>query len=68
MALTKEQSDLLGKFGLPTDFSSLTDDEYFAIDGKMSDELQLHGLNDAGDGLNAYGELCRSVIVALPDE
>lgn len=68
MALTDEQCALLRRFGLPTDISNLGDDEYFEIDDAMSEELQLHGINETGDGLNAYGELCRSVIVALPDE
>ena len=68
MALTDEQIELLQRFGLPTDFSNLDDDEYFAIDDAMSEELQLRGINESGDGLNAYGELCRSVVVSLPDE
>lgn len=68
MALTKGQIELLERFGLPTGFSALSDDDYFAVKDRMEDELQLHGVNDAGDGLNDYGELCRSVIVALPDE
>ena len=68
MQLTDEQVELLGRLGLPVNFLSLSDEEYFAIDDAMSEELQLRGVNETGDGLNAYGELCRSVIVALPDE
>ena len=56
---------MLSSFDLPDDFSRLTDEQYFAIDERMSDEMQLHGL--AGDGLNDYGKLCESVILALPD-
>ena len=64
-SLTKRQKELLSAFGLPDDFESLTDEQYFAIDERMSDEMQLHGLAD--DGLNDYGELCESVILALPE-
>lgn len=64
-SLTNRQKELLLRFGLPTDFESLTDGEYFAIDEQMSDEMQLRGLAD--DGLNDYGKLCESVILALPD-
>lgn len=64
--LTQRQKDLLAGFGLPTDFESLTDEQYLAIDGRMSSEMQLKGLAD--DGLNEYGELCESVILALPDD
>lgn len=66
VSLTNRQKELLSSFDLPTDFEGLTDDEYFAIDERMSDEMQLHGLAD--DGLNDYGELCESVILALPDD
>lgn len=68
MALTDKQIGLLEKLGLKTDFSSLTDDEYFAIDDVVYNEMMMHGVNDAGDGLNEYGELCRSIIVSLPDD
>ncbi|MCK6139782.1 hypothetical protein [Slackia exigua] len=68
MALTEKQTSLLLRLGLPTDFQNLSDEQYFAVDDKMSEELQLHGLNEAGDGLNEYGELCRSIIVSLPDD
>lgn len=68
VSLLDEQQSLLEKFGLPTDFSNLSDDQYFAVDDKMTDELQTYGINDAGDGLNEYGELCLSVIESLPDD
>ena len=64
--LTQRQKDLLDGFGLPIDFEALTDEQYFAIDERMSSEMQLKGLAD--DGLNEYGELCESVILALPDD
>ena len=64
-SLTKRQRELLSSFDLPDDFSNLTDEQYFAIDERVSNEMQLHGLAD--DGLNDYGKLCESVILALPD-
>lgn len=68
MALTDRQIGLLEKLGLKTDLSNLTDEEYFAMDDALYDEMMMRGVNDAGDGLNDYGELCRSAIVALPDD
>lgn len=65
VSLTNRQKELLSSFGLPIDFEDIIDEEYFAIDELMSDEMQLHGLSD--DGLNDYGELCESVILALPE-
>ena len=66
--LTKRQEQLLTEFELPIDFEHLTDEQYFAIDERMSNEMTTKGINDSSDGLNDYGELCRSVIIALPDD
>lgn len=66
--LTKRQEQLLTEFGLPIDFEHLTNEQYFAIDERMSNEMMTKGINDSGDGLNDYGELCESVIIALPDD
>lgn len=66
--LTTRQEQLLTEFGLPIDFEHLTDKQYFAIDERMSNEMMTRGINDSGDGLNDYGELCESVIIALPDD
>lgn len=37
--LTKRQKQLLTEFGLPIDFEHLTDEQYFAIDERMSLEM-----------------------------
>ncbi len=66
VSLTHRQKELLSSFDLPVDFEGLTDEQYFAIDDRMSEEMQLNGLAD--DGLNDYGKLCESVILALPDD
>lgn len=68
LMLTKRQKQLLTELGLPINFEHLTDEQYFAIDERMSLEMTTKGINDRGDGLNDYGELCRSVIIALPDD
>lgn len=66
--LTKRQKQLLTEFRLPIDFEHLTDEQYFAIDERMSNEMITKGINDSGDGLNDYGKLCESVIIALSDD
>ncbi|WP_058270444.1 hypothetical protein [Olsenella massiliensis] len=66
-ALNKSQVSLLSKFNFPTNFSELSADEINHIDDVISEELQIYGINDAGDGLNEYGELCRSLLVYLAD-
>lgn len=68
VALTKYQKQLLTEFGLSTDFEHLADEQYFAIDERMSNEMMTKGINASGDGLNDYGKLCESVIIALPDD
>lgn len=65
MALTDEHRDLLARLGLPTSLSDLSGDEVAHIDDAVSDEMQMRGLNDAGDGLNAYGELCVDILAYL---
>ncbi len=66
--MDERQLGLLRELGLPTEFDGLSDDEMIAIEDALSDEMQLRGINAAGNGLNERGELCRSVIAALPDE
>lgn len=68
ITLTKRQAQVFTEFGLPIDFEHLTDEQYFAIDKRMSLEMMTKGINDSGDGLNDYGKLCESVIIALPDD
>ena len=65
MAMSDEQKDLLEKLGLPTDFSGLSDDQYLDAEDMLGDEMQTRGINANGDGLNDYGKLCRSVIIAM---
>jgi len=66
--MNQEQINLLKKLGLPTEFDGLSDDELIEIEERISDEMLYWGVNDAGDGLNEYGELCRQTIIDLPDD
>lgn len=65
MELTAKHKEILERLGLPTDFSALTDDQYDDIDDKVCLEMQHHGLNELGDGLNDYGELCVDILETL---
>lgn len=66
--MAEAQKELLESLGLPVSFAGLDDDELIRIENKLADALQWQGINDAGDGLNEYGELCRSIIVSIPDD
>ena len=62
----EKQVALLSSMGLPSSFDQMTDDELIAVEDALADEMMTSGLNDAGDGLSEYGELCRSIIVVMP--
>jgi hypothetical protein len=66
--MNEAQKELLKSLGLPVSFAGLDDDELMRIEETLADALQWQGINDAGDGLNEYGELCRSIIVSMPDD
>lgn len=66
--MDEAQKELLESLGLPVSFAGLDDDALIRIEDKLADALQWQGINDAGDGLNEYGELCRSIIVSMPDD
>ena len=65
MALSDEQKNVMEGLGLPTEVDGLSDARLDAIEDALSDAMQRRGINDAGDGLNEYGEICRSIITAL---
>lgn len=66
--LDSGQKRLLELLGLPSSVDGLGDEELMAIEDRVCDELQLHGINEAGDDLNGYGDPCDSIIVSLPDD
>lgn len=65
--MNSKQTELMQKLKLPASFDGLTDDELMRIEDKLSNEMQLHGINGAGNGLNDYGKLCLSIIEIIPD-
>lgn len=64
--MNEEQLELMRSLNLATNVEELDDDQLMRIEDRLTEEMQLHGLNSKGDGLNAHGELCRSTIEALP--
>ncbi len=66
--MNSEQTKFMKRLNLPTSFSDLSDEQLIRIEDRLSEEMQLHGLNDAGDGLNDYGALCLSIIDIIPDD
>ncbi len=65
--LNDEQKDMLASLGLPQSFDGLGDDALVRIEEALSTELQRHGINAEGDGLNERGETCLRLIEAIPD-
>ena len=66
--MNEAQRELLESLGLPVSFAGLNDDELIRIEETLADELLMRGINETGNGLNEYGELCRSIIVSIPDD
>lgn len=65
--LDDEQKAMLAALGLPQSFDDLDDDALVRIEESLSTELQRHGINADGDGLNERGEACLRLIEAIPD-
>lgn len=66
-SLTEAQENLLQTLGFPVAFENLNDAKLTRIEDALSNEIQTHGINETSNGLNDYGELYRSCIIALPD-
>lgn len=67
MALTSEQKTLLKQLGLPTNFKNLSTDDRLEIDDAVTEELLANGIDESGEGPNAHGRLCESILEALED-
>lgn len=67
MSLSSEQKALLKELGLPTNFKNLSMDDRLEIDEIISDELIENGIDESGEGPNARGRLCESILEALED-
>lgn len=64
--LNATQADLLRALDLPATISTDADEaEWFAVADRVAEELQLHGINETGDGLNDHGEECRRILEAM---
>lgn len=61
------QKRLLASLGLPQSFDGLDDDALVRTEETLSTELQRHGINAKGDGLNEHGKACLRLIEAIPD-
>lgn len=66
--MNEAQKELLESLGFPVSFAGLDDNELIRIEETLADELQMRGINETGNSLNEYGELCRSIIVSTPDD
>lgn len=64
--MNEDQLELMRSISLASNVEELDDNQLMRIEDRLAEEMQLHGLNSRGDGLNAHGELCRSTIEALP--
>lgn len=64
--MNEDQLELMRSISLASNVEELDDNQLMRIEDRLAEEIQLHGLNSRGDGLNAHGELCRSTIEALP--
>lgn len=73
MRLNEKQTELLESLGVPASYEALKriaerdSDEYLRYYEAIEDSMLYKGVNDAGDGLNEYGELCHSILVAVAD-
>lgn len=64
--LSETQAELMCGLELPTVLSSDMDEAaWFGITDRLGEELQLHGIDATGDGLNGRGETCRQVLEAM---
>lgn len=73
MSFNEAQKELLESLGVPASYEELKriaerdSDEYLRHYEAIEDIMLYKGVNDTGDGLNEYGELCHSVLVAIAD-
>lgn len=66
--LTRRQRELLASLSLPTSLDTgMDDDQWFEITDTLGDEIQMHGINEAGDGTNERGETCRQILDMMAD-
>ncbi|MBR3385864.1 MAG: hypothetical protein IKG69_11795 [Atopobiaceae bacterium] len=58
----------MASLDLPTILDTgMDDDQWFEIIDALGDEIQTHGINEAGDGTNERGEVCRQILDMMAD-
>ena len=61
----KVQIDFLQKtFGV-NPYDDMNTDAQLHLEDMLSDYLQLHGVNEAGDGENAIGRMCADILAVI---
>ena len=65
IVLTGEQKTFLRRLGKPDALNDLEDDELLELEEFLAEEVQLRGINDAGDGENEYGKMCADILTAI---
>lgn len=45
--------------------ADMDDDEQLDFEDKVSDYLQIYGINDAGDGVNEIGSMCEEILTVI---
>lgn len=45
--------------------TNMDDDEQLDFEEKVSEHLQTHGINDAGDSVNDIGAMCEDVLTVI---
>lgn len=68
ITLTSEQRAALRSLDLPDELEGLTDEQWYEVEDRLGDEIQLHGINEAGDGTNEHGRLCVGILNAIATE
>lgn len=63
--LTDEQRATLRSLNLPDELNGLSDELWFEVEDRLGDEMQLHGINEAGDGTNEHGQICVGILNAM---
>lgn len=61
---SEEQIEFMRSIGITYDFNKLSGDDYFEIENRVADHLQLEGI-DSHDDVNSVGLMCESILDAI---
>ena len=63
----KEQAEFIrDTFGIDPN-ADMDDDAQLNLEDLLSDHLQMHGINEAGDGENEIGSMCADILTLIAD-